>query len=192
MKLINHDWQGPLCESWCCVCLASRRLRQGGEDLSRGGLGNARYLSGRRESAERFAWRTGTTHLSWTEMQLQLQLEEIWPVRTDWFEAFSAISIVYTFRTDDDRFENIPSVTDERPMLDTCLEGSSSSLTPFILQPPGLVSTFCRHRKANNVHHCSCLLPPPTTGALWWARRLTKRAACRGLSSNRPARRTRT
>lgn len=48
------------------------------------------------------------------------------------------------------------------------------------------------HRNAIIEHHCSCLTPPPTTGALSWANRLTKRAACRGLSSNLPARSTRT
>lgn len=29
------------------------------------------------------------------EMQLQLHMEEIWPIITDYFEAFSANSIVY-------------------------------------------------------------------------------------------------
>ncbi len=52
--------------------------------------------------------------------------------------------------------------------------------------------TLFLHRKAIIEHHCSCRTPPPTTGALSWANRLTKRAACRGLSSNLPARNTRT
>lgn len=52
--------------------------------------------------------------------------------------------------------------------------------------------TLPPHRKAINEHHASCLAPPPTTGTLSWASRLTKRAACRGLSRRRPARRTRT
>lgn len=54
-------------------------------------------------------------------------------------------------------------------------------------------SPLFRHRKASRVHHCSCLPPPPPmTGALSWPRTLTKRAACRGVSSSRPARRGRT
>lgn len=54
-----------------------------------------------------------------------------------------------------------------------------------------LVTLFL-HRNAIMVHHCSWRVPPPSTGALSWASRLTNRAACRGLSNSRPARNTRT
>lgn len=55
-----------------------------------------------------------------------------------------------------------------------------------------LAITLPLQRKAMSVHHCSCLPPPPTTGALSRPSRLTKRADCLGLSRSLPARRTRT
>lgn len=128
MKLINHDWQGPLCESWCCVCLASRRRKARRRRFIPRWSGKCPlsiWETRERESADRLAHRNNTSVMDGNAAAVTVGGSL---TSNNWL--IWSISIVYTFRTDDDRFENIPSATDERPVLDTCLAGSRAWLTP--------------------------------------------------------------